>query len=91
MNNKDLFINGYLERIGTDFPQDSNPKRNLDLAFEIFGIAAVLDKPFQEVFDDVIIKNKDSKRSGSMDGGIDGIWFQDLGDYYEMFVVLFFY
>lgn len=86
MNNKDLFINGYLERIGKEFPQDPQPKRNLDLAFEIFGIAAVLDKPFQEVFDDVIIKNKVSKRSGSMDGGIDGIWFQDLGDYYEMFV-----
>lgn len=86
MNNKDLFINGFLERIGSEFPQDMNHKKNLDLAFEIFGIAAVLDKPFQEIFDQVIIKNKDSKRSGSMDGGIDGIWFQDLGDYYEMYV-----
>jgi hypothetical protein len=86
MNNKDLFINGFLERIGKEYPQDENPKRNLDLAFEIFGIASVLDKPFQEVFDKVIIKNKNSKRSGSMDGGIDGIWFNDLGDYYEMYV-----
>lgn len=86
MNNKDLFINGFLERIGKEYPQDANPKRNLDLAFEIFGIASVLDKPFQEVFDKVIIKDKDSKRSGSMDGGIDGIWFNDLGDYYEMYV-----
>lgn len=86
MNNKDLFINGFLERIGREYPQDTNPSRNLDLAFEIFGISAVLDKPFQEVFDKIIIKNKDSKRSGSMDGGIDGIWFNDLGDYYEMYV-----
>jgi len=86
MNNKDLFIDGFLKRIGTEFPQDSNPKTNLDLAFEIFGIASVLDKPFQEIYDDVIIKAKDSKRSGSMDGGIDGIWFQDLGDYYEMYI-----
>ncbi len=86
MNNKDLFINGFLERIGKEYPQDANPKRNLDLAFEIFGIAAVLDKPFQEVFDKVIIKNITAKRSGSMDGGIDGIWFNDLGDYYEMHV-----
>lgn len=84
MNNKDLFINGFLERIGKEFPQDANHKRNLDLAFEIFAIACVLDKPFQEVFDKIIIKDKDSKRSGSMDGGIDGIWFNDLGDYYEM-------
>lgn len=86
MNNKDLFINGFLERIGKEYPQDINHKRNLDLSFEIFGIASVLEKPFQEVFDKIIIKNKDSKRSGSMDGGIDGIWFNDLGDYYEMHV-----
>lgn len=86
MNNKDLFINGFLERIGKEFPQDKDPKRNLDLAFEIFGISSVLDKPFQEVFDRIIIKDKDSNRSGKMDGGIDGIWFNDLGDYYEMYV-----
>jgi hypothetical protein len=86
MNNKDLFINGFLERIGKEFPQSSNPKENINLAFEIFGIAAVLDKPFQEVFDKIIIKDKNSNRSGSMDGGIDGIWFNDLGDYYEMYV-----
>lgn len=86
MNNKDLFINGFLERIGNEYPQDSDPNRNKDLAFEIFGIAVALDKPFQEVFDKVIIKNKKGNRSGSMDGGIDGIWFNDLGDYYEMLV-----
>ena len=37
MNNKDLFINGFLERIAKEYPQDENPKKNLDLAFEIFG------------------------------------------------------
>jgi hypothetical protein len=84
MNNKELFINGFLNRIGNEYPQDPNNQKNLDLAFEIFGIAAVLDKPFQEVFDKIIIKDKRAKRSGNMDGGIDGIWFNDLGDYYEM-------
>jgi hypothetical protein len=80
MNNKYLFINGFLERIGKEYPQGSNPKRKLHFVFEI---AFVLDnKLFQEVFDKSIIKDKDSKRSGSMDGGIDGIWFNDLRDYY---------
>ncbi|MBK8352723.1 MAG: hypothetical protein IPL21_13965 [Saprospirales bacterium] len=58
MNNKDLFINGFLERIGKEYPQDANPKRNLDLAFEIFGIASVLDKPFQEVLIKLLSKIK---------------------------------
>ena len=79
MNNKELFIEGYLERIAKEFPQSTDTKKNRDLAFEIFAIAALLDKPFQEVFDTIIIK-------GDRDGGIDGIWFQDLGDYYVMHV-----
>ena len=39
MNNKDLFINGFLERIGKEYPQDANPKRNFSnllFMFEIF-------------------------------------------------------
>jgi len=84
MNNKDLFINGFLDRIAKQYPQSSDPKQNKDLAFEIFGIAAALDKPFQEIFDKALIKDKEGKRSGSQDGGIDGIWFNDLGDYFEM-------
>ncbi len=84
MNNKELFINGFLDRIAAQYPQSSDPKRNIDLAFEIFGIAAALDRPFQEIFDKAIIKTKDGDRSGSQDGGIDGIWFNDLGDYFEM-------
>ncbi|MBI3259061.1 MAG: AIPR family protein [Ignavibacteriae bacterium] len=86
MNNKELFIDGFLDRISREFLQVSDPKKNKDLAFEIFSISAVLDKPFQEVFDNVIIKDKSGKRSGSKDGGIDGIYFRDLGDYYEMLV-----
>ncbi len=84
MNNKELFINGFLERIAAQYPQSANPKHNRDLAFEIFGIAAALDKPFQEIFDRALVKDKEGKRSGSQDGGIDGIWFNDLGDYFEM-------
>lgn len=86
MNNKELFINGFLERIGKQYPQSSNPNENINLAFEIFGIAAALDKTFQEVFDKILIKDKTGKRSGAKDGGIDGIWFNDLGDYFEMYV-----
>ena len=86
MNNKELFINGFLDRIAIQYPQSSDPKNNIDLAFEIFGIAAALDKPFQEVFDKILIKDKSGKKSGNLDGGIDGIWFNDLGDYYEMHI-----
>lgn len=79
MNNKELFIDGYLQRISKEYPQSGDSSKNINLAFEIFAIAAILDKPFQEVFDNIIIK-------GDRDGGIDGIWFQDLGDYYVMHV-----
>lgn len=79
MNNKELFINGYLERIAKQYPQSINEVQNKNLAFEIFAIAAILDKPFQEIVDNILIK-------GSRDGGIDGIWFQDQGEYYVMHV-----
>ncbi len=38
-----------------------------DYAFEILSIALILDKPFDEVFDDIWT-------TGSMDGGMDGIY-----------------
>ena len=67
MSNKNLFINGYLDRISSQFRQNTDETKNRNLAFEIFSIAAILDKPFQEVFDNIIIK-------GDKDGGFDGIW-----------------
>lgn len=79
MNNRDFFIDGYLDRISLQFPQSNNPRENRNLAFEIFSIAAILDKPFQEVYDNILVK-------GSKDGGFDGVWFQDQGDYYVMHV-----
>ncbi|SFH47729.1 AIPR family protein [Pedobacter insulae] len=79
MNNKELFINGYLTRVANQFPQSADQNQNINLAFEIFSISAFLDKPFQEVFDNILVK-------GSRDGGIDGIWFQDQGEYYVMHV-----
>lgn len=79
MDNKELFINGYLDRISSQYTQSDNTEQNRNLAFEIFSIAAVLDKPFQEVYDNVLVK-------GSKDGGFDGIWFQDQGEYYVMHV-----
>lgn len=86
MNNKELFIDGFLDRISNEYKQSNDPKHNKDLAFEIFSISAVLDKPFQEVFDNVIVRDVSSNRSGSKDGGIDGVYFRDLGDYFEMLV-----
>ncbi len=79
MSNKDLFISGYLDRISKQFKQTDDEVKNRNLAFEIFSISALLDKPFQEVYDNIIIK-------GSKDGGIDGIWFQDQGEYFDMHV-----
>lgn len=73
MSNKDLFLEGYIDKISSSFQVDG------DTAFEIFSIAAVLDRSFQDVYDDTIIK-------GSKDGGIDGVYFQEQGDYYIMHV-----
>ena len=73
MNNKSLFIEGYLKKIEENFGVDSST------AFEIFSIAAVLDRSFQDVYDDVLV-------IGSLDGGIDGVYFQEQGDYYIMHV-----
>lgn len=86
MNNKDLFINGFLESISKEYPQSQDSGQNKNLAFEILAIGTVLDRSFQEVFDKILIKDKSGKMSGSQDGGIDGIWFQDIGSYYEMHV-----
>lgn len=79
MTNKELFINGYLDRLSEQFKQTNDPGKNRNLAFEIFSIAAILDKPFQEVFNGIII-------NGEKDGGFDGIWFQDQGEYFDMHV-----
>lgn len=79
MDNKELFINGYLDRISSQFPQSADPIKNRNLSFEIFSIAAVLDKPFQEIYDTILVK-------GDTDGGFDGIWFQDQGEYFVMHV-----
>lgn len=64
--NKDIFIQGYLEKIARKF------NVNIDTAFEIFSIAAVTDKSFEEVFDNILVK-------GNKDGGIDGAFFVDQG------------
>ena len=73
MDNKQLFIEGYLERICTQFGVKQ------DIAFEIFSISAILDKTFQEVYDEVLIQ-------GSKDGGIDGAIFIDQNNSYQLLV-----
>ncbi|MCK4528525.1 AIPR family protein [candidate division WOR-3 bacterium] len=71
MSNKELFISTYLDKIAEKFNIDRNS------AFEIFSMAAMLDKTFDEIYDDVIIK-------GSADGGIDGIYFDEQDGFYVM-------
>lgn len=89
MDNKQLFINGYLERISErfNFGQDS------DTAFEVFSIAAITERPFDEVYDDIQIRQKLDRNShlkGShlkgKDGGIDGAVFVEKDGYYTLMV-----
>lgn len=69
--NKELFIQGYLDRISKKFDISK------DIAFEVFSIATVVDKSFQFVFDNILIK-------GGKDGGIDGAMFVDNGNSYVL-------
>ncbi len=77
---KDLFIQGYLERISKQFAI------SIDDAFEVFSIAVVLDKSFDEVYNEILILNPDSNKSSSQDGGIDGIYFEENGLQCTMYV-----
>lgn len=72
MANVKLFIDSYLRSISEDFGVD------VDKAFEIFSIAVILEKSFQEVFDDIVI-------GGSEDGGIDGIDFIEVDHYFYLY------
>lgn len=49
MSNKKVFISTYLEKIAGKF------NINKDQVFEIFSMAAILDKTFNEIYADVII------------------------------------
>jgi len=66
--NKELFINGYLRRIGERFSLSK------DFSFEILAITAFLDKSFDEVFQNIstIING-----NGKHDGGMDGIYIDE--------------
>lgn len=74
MSNIQLFINSYLEKIDSKFNFG-----NKDQAFEIFAMAAIIDKPFDEVHSDIstLVKNNGEGFNGQHDGGIDGIYFDD--------------
>ena len=59
MSNKELFITTYLDKIAEKF------NINKDSAFKIFSMAAMLDKTFDEIYADVIIKgsaNREMRR-----------------------------
>jgi hypothetical protein len=66
--NKELFINGYLERIENKF------SLRKDFAFEILAITALLDQSFDEVHQNIstIING-----NGKHDGGMDGIYIDE--------------
>ncbi|MDE5899371.1 MAG: hypothetical protein K2H09_08945, partial [Treponemataceae bacterium] len=72
MDNKDIFINSYIDMISRKYHQSDDVQKNRNLAFEIFSIAVLLDKPFDEVYDTIQIKGGD--------GGFDGIYFEQLED-----------
>jgi AIPR protein len=80
MDNKQLFIDGYLDRIADQFTV------NKDTAFEIFSIAAITERPFQEVYDDIQIRQKLDTNLKGKDGGIDGVVFVEQGGYYTLMV-----
>jgi len=66
--NKELFINGYIERIEKKFSLSK------DFAFEILAITTLLDQSFDEVFQNIsTIVNG----NGEHDGGIDGIYIDE--------------
>ena len=71
--NHTLYIQGFLRRISQRFQITENE------AFEVFSISAILDKPFDEVYKEVIVKGKN-------DGGIDGIYFAKDGEDYTLYV-----
>lgn len=72
--NRELFINSYLEKIGLRFGI-TDP----GLCFEIFSIAVILDKPFEDVYANysTIVKEANGGHSGGHDGGIDGIFLDE--------------
>ncbi|MEB3189980.1 MAG: AIPR family protein [Snowella sp.] len=82
MDNKELFIDGYLNRISEQFNIDK------DKSFEVFSIAAITERPFQEVYDDIQIRQKleDKINLKGKDGGIDGAVFVEQGGYYTLMV-----
>ncbi len=73
--NHTLFINSYLEKIDQRFGFNGNRGH----AFEIFSIAAVLDKPFDEVYNEIstLVKAANGGHDGGHDGGVDGIYFDE--------------
>jgi hypothetical protein len=81
-NNQQLFINGYLDRICEQFSVSR------DIAFEIFSIAAITDRPFPEVYDDIQVRQKPELGLNlqGKDGGIDGAVFIERGGYYTLMV-----
>jgi hypothetical protein len=72
--NIQLFINSYLESIDAKFKLN-----DIAQSFEIFSIAAVLDKPFDEVQNSIstLVKNKTDGFNGQHDGGMDGVYFDE--------------
>lgn len=74
--NKELFLKSWINSIREKFSL-----ANDDKAFEILAIAAITEKSFQEVYDNILIK-------GDLDGGVDGVLFTEQGNSYYLMQVI---
>jgi AIPR protein len=73
MSAEENYINNALDRIAQRFFPDiyaKKVKQALDNAFEIFSVSIILDKPMEEVYENLIIR-------GNEDGGIDAVYLEN--------------
>ena len=83
-SNREAFITSYLTRLAREYNFDKPSavtdrtileKQARDKAFEVFSVAVILDKPFKEVYDNILIR-------GSHDGGMDAVWLEEVDGSY---------
>ena len=70
MNIYQTYISNSLKRVALQFYPDlfaKDEKKACDLAFEVFSVALILDKPMEDVFENMIVQGKE-------DGGIDAVF-----------------
>lgn len=86
MDNNKLFIGQYLKRIGQDYYPNLIGKQQEDMAWEVLSISVVLNKTYQEIWDNIVVRPTDHINANGQDGGLDGIYFEQNGDFCIMHV-----